>query len=102
MPIPSRLTLKKADLPFWRAILRSRDEWTELDLVVAAQLARCQRGVRAKLRIQGDQLLTLRERQRLQCFNVFGKIGGCAHAKNLQQCPTAYNQFRDYAAISGR
>jgi hypothetical protein len=45
--IPAHVKLRKTDLPFWEGILRARarDEWTEADLVVAAQLARCQRDI---------------------------------------------------------
>lgn len=41
---PSFVRLRKDDMPFWIAIMnsRARDEWTETDLVIAAQLARCQ------------------------------------------------------------
>lgn len=36
--------LRPQDRPFWRGIVRARarDEWTDANLVVAAQLARCQ------------------------------------------------------------
>jgi hypothetical protein len=41
---PSHVQLREQDLPFWDGVLRARarDEWIEADLVVAAQLARCQ------------------------------------------------------------
>ena len=41
---PEHVSLRDGDRPFWDGILRARarDEWTESDLVVAAQLARCQ------------------------------------------------------------
>jgi hypothetical protein len=41
---PSYVTLRERDEPFWHIILqaRARDEWTEDQLVIAAQLARCQ------------------------------------------------------------
>jgi len=42
--IPSHVRIRPADRPFWDGILsaRARDEWTDADLVVAGQLARCQ------------------------------------------------------------
>ncbi len=42
--LPKHVNLRPGDLPFWENILRARarDEWTDVDLVVAAQLARCQ------------------------------------------------------------
>ena len=41
---PSHCKLRDGDRPFWDGIVRARarDEWTDADLVVAAQLARCQ------------------------------------------------------------
>lgn len=41
---PKQCPLRKEDLPFWNSIItsRSREEWTEVDLVIAAQLARTQ------------------------------------------------------------
>jgi len=41
---PSHVKLRPQDLPFWAGVVcaRARDEWSEADLVVAAQLARCQ------------------------------------------------------------
>ena len=41
---PAHCNLRANDLPFWRGVVRARakDEWTDADLVVAAQLARCQ------------------------------------------------------------
>lgn len=41
---PAHIQLRPEDGPFWDGIVcaRARDEWTQVDLVVAAQLARCQ------------------------------------------------------------
>ena len=41
--VPSHVTLRPGDEVFWEGVVRARarDEWTETDLVVAAQLARC-------------------------------------------------------------
>lgn len=41
---PKQCKLRKGDRPFWNSIVRARAraEWSEVDLVVAAQLARCQ------------------------------------------------------------
>jgi hypothetical protein len=40
---PSHVRLRDIDQPFWSDILRARarEEWTNADLVVAAQLSRC-------------------------------------------------------------
>ncbi len=41
---PEHVKLRDRDLPFWAGIVRARarDEWSEADLVVASQLAKCQ------------------------------------------------------------
>lgn len=41
---PKHVRLREGDRPFWDGIVRARarDEWSGSDLVVAAQLARCQ------------------------------------------------------------
>jgi hypothetical protein len=40
---PAHVKLRAGDEVFWQAVVRARarDEWTEADLVVAGQLARC-------------------------------------------------------------
>ena len=40
---PAHVKLREGDKVFWDGVVRARarDEWTETDLVVAAQLARC-------------------------------------------------------------
>ena len=40
---PAHVKLRDGDLVFWNGVVRARarDEWTETDLVVAGQLARC-------------------------------------------------------------
>lgn len=45
--VPAHVRLRDGDRPFWDGILRARarDEWGEADLVVAAQLARCQHDI---------------------------------------------------------
>lgn len=42
--VPSHVKLRASDMPFWHGILRARTriDWTDYDLVVAAQLARTQ------------------------------------------------------------
>ena len=41
--VPAHVKLRAGDKVFWDGVVRARtrDEWTETDLVVAAQLARC-------------------------------------------------------------
>jgi hypothetical protein len=44
---PAHVRLREGDQPFWDGVVcaRARDEWNDADLVVAAQLARCQRDI---------------------------------------------------------
>ena len=41
---PAHCAMRSGDAPFWKGVIeaRARDEWTESNLVIAAQLARCQ------------------------------------------------------------
>lgn len=43
LKVPAHVNLRDGDRVFWDGIVRARarDEWTETDLVVAGQLARC-------------------------------------------------------------
>lgn len=45
--LPGHVRLRPEDLPFWEGIVRARarEEWTDADLVVAAQLSRCQHDI---------------------------------------------------------
>jgi hypothetical protein len=59
LELPQHVKLREGDLPFWDGVLRARarDEWTEADLVVAAQLARCQADIESEqqlLNIEGS------------------------------------------------
>jgi hypothetical protein len=49
---PAHCTLRATDVPYWRAVMLSRaiDEWSEADLVIAAQLARCMADVETEAR----------------------------------------------------
>ncbi|MDP1649575.1 MAG: TerS protein [Rubrivivax sp.] len=40
---PAHVHLRDGDLPYWTSVMRARtrDEWADTDLVLAAQLARC-------------------------------------------------------------
>jgi len=47
---PAHVKLRERDRPFWADVLRARarDEWTQADLIVAAQLARCMSDIEAE------------------------------------------------------
>lgn len=54
---PAHVILRDGDKVFWDGVVRSRarDEWTETDLVVAAQLARCLHDIeREQVLIDGE------------------------------------------------
>jgi hypothetical protein len=55
---PAHVVMTDAAMPYWNDVIRARarDEWTELDLVIGAQLANCMAVFaeqEAELRIEG-------------------------------------------------
>lgn len=50
---PSHVRLRDKDKPFWSSIMasRAREEWSKNDLIVAAQLARCQADIETESEI---------------------------------------------------
>lgn len=69
---PKHCKLRKRDLPFWRAIIdtRSRDEWNPVDLVVAAQLARCQSDFEAETDAMEKEETVEYDRHDRSCVNA--------------------------------
>lgn len=56
--LPAYVTLTESAVPYWDGVVcaRARDEWTDVELVVAAQLAQCQADIAeedARLREEG-------------------------------------------------
>ena len=56
--IPEYVTLTPSAMPFWAGVVRARarDEWIDVDLVVAGQLAQCQADIAEEdeaLRLEG-------------------------------------------------
>ena len=65
IPPPAHVTLRDGDRVFWDAVVcaRARDEWTDADLVVAAQLARCLADIeREQLLLDGEGTLSVNDR----------------------------------------
>ena len=65
IPVPAHVRLRDGDKPFWDGILRARarDEWTDADLVVAAQLARCQHDIEVEsLALESEDSVVRNER----------------------------------------
>lgn len=63
--VPAHVRLRDGDRPFWDGVIRARarDEWTDADLVVAAQLARCQRDIeRESERLQDEESVLINAR----------------------------------------
>ena len=65
---PSFVNIRKADEPFWDSIVRARtrDSWTDSDLVMAGNLARCLSDIerlQKEIDIEGDVVLNARETQ---------------------------------------
>lgn len=62
---PAHVRLRNGDLPFWNGIVRARarDEWSEADLVVAAQLARCQFDIEVESKeLDGESTVVINDR----------------------------------------
>ena len=57
LAVPVHVTLSDAALRFWGGITRARarEEWREVDLVVAAQLARCQADIERESALLDDE-----------------------------------------------
>ena len=56
---PAHCRLREGDEPFWRDVIsaRARDEWTEADLILGVQLARCMQDIereQEKLNTEGS------------------------------------------------
>lgn len=55
--VPDCVTLEAHELPFWRAITDARASWNTVDLIHAANLARCMASIEentAKLKYEGE------------------------------------------------
>ena len=64
-PVPAHVSLRECDKPFWLGVLRARarDEWSDADLVVAAQLARCQADIdRECLALDAEDTVVINDR----------------------------------------
>lgn len=67
---PAHVRLRDADKPFWDGVVcaRARDEWSEADLVVAAQLARCQRDIEVESEtLDGEGTVVVNDRGTQVC-----------------------------------
>lgn len=75
--VPKHVTLLPRDLPFWDAIVkaRTRAEWSDCDLILAAQLARCQSDIEreyAQLAVEGT-IVGTRTNPRAQIVEILTK-----------------------------
>lgn len=63
---PESCPLEDEDLPFWESIIAARHTWTNIDLMHAANLARCMASIENNtrlLRSEGDVLVNARGTQ---------------------------------------
>jgi hypothetical protein len=116
--LPKHVTLRKGDEPFWEGVLRARarDEWTESDLVVGAQLARCQRDIEdeqialdaegsvvenrrgtmvANARFMVLQQLAQREMMLLRALRIAGAVPATEDLNNKRGLERAAGRLRD-------
>ena len=70
--VPAHVRLRDGDVPFWTGILasRARDEWMPADLVVAAQLARCQADIETQSALLDDEGMTAINKRGTEVLNV--------------------------------
>ena len=68
---PAHAYLRDADWPFWEGICRARarDEWSDADLVVAAQLARCQADIEHTSKTLDEQMQVVKNDRGTQVAN---------------------------------
>jgi hypothetical protein len=67
---PKHVRLRDGDQPFWDGVVcaRAREEWTEADLVVAGQLARCQADIeRESVSLDAEGTVVTNDRGTLVC-----------------------------------
>ena len=67
---PAHVRLRDVDQPFWAGIVcaRARDDWSEADLVVVAQLARCQRDIEVESEtLEGEGTVVTNDRGTQVC-----------------------------------
>jgi hypothetical protein len=70
IPPPAHVRLREGDGPFWAGVIRARarDEWSETDLVVAAQLARCQHDIENEsVKVDSEGTTLLNDRGTMVC-----------------------------------
>ena len=66
--VPAHVRLRKTDKPFWDAVVRARDysSWTDNDLVLAGNLARCMADIerlQTEIDAEGDVIVNARGTQ---------------------------------------
>lgn len=69
--VPACVKLKPSAMPFWEAIMRARtrDEWTDADLIAAAQLARCQQEIELESEALEDEGSVIENARGTQVMN---------------------------------
>lgn len=55
VPVPDCVSLDETELPYWDAIVETRARWTKVDLIHAANLARCMASIEENQRLLKDE-----------------------------------------------
>ena len=68
---PSHITLRERDWPFWAGVVRARarDEWSDAELVVASQLAKCQSDIEVEQTKLDGELTVIANERGTMCVN---------------------------------
>lgn len=68
---PQHVRMRARDKPFWYGVIgaRARDEWTDSDLVVAAQLARCQSDIEIEQIALDEETAVIENARGTLCVN---------------------------------
>lgn len=69
--VPAHVRLRPGDEPFWDGVVRARayEEWSKADLVVAAQLARCQHDIETESEKLDAESTTLENKRGTRVMN---------------------------------
>ena len=68
---PAHIALRERDWPFWAGVVRARarDEWSDADLVVASQLAKCQADIELEQTKLDNEATVIPNERGTMCVN---------------------------------
>lgn len=85
---PPHLFIPPDVLPFWNAIMKTRANWTESDLTVAAELARVQHEIEYYRRLSGKQTRLRLDDEGKPVISPFHKVLNDLVALEMSLCRT--------------